>query len=137
MVLTSIHHIYGAAIYHTPWRLHVLMVSVPVIILTLTLHYVLIHKPFNKPAFVIYGVVVFIPSICMIGLFEGFYNHFVKDLMFYTGFSRETLTAMFPPPEYEMPNDFVFEFTGILQAVICVWLIVCFARLVREHLKRA
>jgi hypothetical protein len=36
-ILTTIHHVYGAVLYDTPWRLHILVMSIPVIILTLIL----------------------------------------------------------------------------------------------------
>ena len=28
LLLTTVHHVYGAVVYHTPWRLHVGFVSV-------------------------------------------------------------------------------------------------------------
>lgn len=48
MAITSIHHAYGAYIYHTPWRLHVLMLSIPVIVLTMLLHRRLQKKEDNR-----------------------------------------------------------------------------------------
>ncbi|MGO4838810.1 hypothetical protein AB4144_41840, partial [Rhizobiaceae sp. 2RAB30] len=32
LVVTSVHHAYGAVIYGTPWRLHILHIAVPVAI---------------------------------------------------------------------------------------------------------
>ena len=41
MIVTSIHHIYGAIVYDTPWRLHVLFVSIPVIFLSIMTRWML------------------------------------------------------------------------------------------------
>ncbi|MBT1699252.1 hypothetical protein KK083_20310 [Fulvivirgaceae bacterium PWU4] len=136
MVLTSIHHIYGAVIYSTPWRLHVIFLSAPVLVATIILEY-LLKKNDNKVLFWLYAFIVLIPSLSLIGLFEGIYNHILKDIMFYAGFSEETMLSMFPPPTYEMPNDFLFEFTGVLQGVACVLLTVTFFKLIRGRLKQA
>lgn len=130
MALTTIHHIYGAVIYSTPWRLHVIFLSAPVLVVTMILEY-LLKKYDNRFLFWLYSFVILVPSISLIGLFEGIYNHILKDIMFYSGFSEETMVAMFPPPAYEMPNDFLFEFTGVLQGIVCSLLIVVFYKFIR------
>jgi hypothetical protein len=61
-----------------------------------------------------------VPSFALIGMFEGVYNHLLKDVLFFSGIEMETLLALFPPPTYEMPNNFFFEFTGVLQAVLVI-----------------
>jgi hypothetical protein len=120
MVLTSIHHIYGAYIYHTPWRLHVLALSLPMLGISLLLRKLVLR---SKSAFWVYWVLVLSVSVCLIGLYEGVYNHFLKNLLYYTGMPKGTMLRMFPPPVYEMPNDFLFEATGILQAILALILI--------------
>ena len=131
MLLTSVHHVYGAIIYSTPWRLHVLFLSVPVIVVTALLSRIINTYNSFKSSFLFWinWIIILIMSIALIGIFEGIYNHFIKDLLFYTGIDRSTLLALFPPPKYEMPNDLFFEVTGVLQAVIVAVLIVCFTRL--------
>lgn len=131
MLLTSVHHIYGAIIYHTPWRLHAVFVSIPVIAVTALLTYFIKNKSNFKSRFLFWlnWIIILIVSIALIGIFEGIYNHFVKDLLFFAGTDRATLLSLFPPPKYEMPNDLFFEITGVLQAVIAVILIVHFTRL--------
>jgi hypothetical protein len=132
MVLTTIHHIYGAVIYSTPWMLHVIFLSAPVLVVTIILEY-LLKKYDNRFLFWLYSFVILVPSISFIGLFEGIYNHILKDIMFYSGFSEETMLAMFPPPAYEMPNDFLFEFTGVLQGIVCSVLMVVFYKFIRAR----
>lgn len=128
MITTSVHHIYGAIIYNTPWRLHVLMLSLPVILATVLLG----RMTDRKFLFWIYWLIIFICSFALIGLFEGVYNHFAKDLLYFLGLNRDTFQVLFPPPTYEMPNDFLFELTGVAQAVLAVPLGVWLWRGVRR-----
>jgi len=136
MVLTSIHHAYGAIIYNTPWRLHVLMISVPVIIFTVIFYYRFLKKGIRTRSvfFGVYLVLTLVASVALIGLFEGVYNHLLKNALFYTGASQQTLAYLFPPPAYEMPNDFWFELTGVLQGIVAIPLTVSFIRLIRDLL---
>lgn len=131
MLMTSVHHVYGAYIYHTPWRMHVLLISIPVIIITWLLYQALKRGKGHRAVFWLYWIVTLIPSLGMIGLFEGVYNHVLKNILYFTGGTRATLDNLFQPGIYELPNDFLFEFTGILQGVIVVPLIGQFIRLTR------
>ena len=134
MAMTSVHHVYGAYIYHTPWRMHVLLISIPVIIITWILYQVIKRGGGYRAIFWLYWMVTLIPSLGMIGLFEGIYNHVLKNILYFTGSSHATLDNLFQPGIYEMPNDFLFEFTGILQGVIVAPLIGQFIRLTRSVL---
>jgi hypothetical protein len=55
-------------------------------------------------------------SIIGIGLYEGGYNHVVKNILYFGGVSTETLDEIYPSV-YELPNDFLFELTGIAQFI--------------------
>lgn len=129
MLLTSVHHIYGAWVYNTPWRLHILVLSIPTLLLTWLLDRLLRKGTVNILAFAFYWVITLVASISLIGLYEGVYNHAFKNVVFFAGVKRETLLQLFPPPEYELPNDFWFELSGILQGVLAVLLMVPFAKL--------
>jgi hypothetical protein len=41
----------------------------------------------------------------------------LKDALFLAGAPRTLLLQMFPPPTYELPNDAVFELSGVLQVL--------------------
>jgi len=129
MALTSIHHVYGAIIYHTQWRLHVLLVSIPVIAVTILLSRALQRGASAAFIFRTFFVVTLAPSFGFIGLYEGIYNHILKNILFFGEADTDMLMMLFPLPMYEMPNDAVFEITGILQGVIAVPLAVHLARL--------
>ncbi|SFF08241.1 hypothetical protein SAMN05518672_115116 [Chitinophaga sp. CF118] len=134
MSLTSLHHVYGAIIYHTQWRLHVLLLSIPVIVITLYINRLLNPKvnTSNNYLFWIYRAITLLVSIILIGLFEGIYNHIVKNILFFGGASKSGMSKLFPPGMYEMPDDAFFEITGVMQGVIGIVLIVYFIRLTRE-----
>lgn len=124
-IVTTIHHVYGALIYHTPWRLHILMLSIPVIVLTLILRRRLTRSDADNKCFMFWAFyfITLIPSTGFIGVFEGIYNHLFKNIMFFGAASERLLRTLFPAPTYEMPNDFLFEFTGVLQGLIAIILI--------------
>ena len=116
--ITSIHHIYGAIHYQTPWRLHTLHINIPLLILLgILLLYSYKQLPGARKVGNFAILLVVITWLGWVGAFEGFYNHFIKDLLYYGGLSNSLLLTLFPSPTYEMPNDFIFEVTGLLQLV--------------------
>ena len=135
MVLTSIHHMYGASIYDTPWRLHVLFISIPVMGLTFFLNWLLVrdHSKSRQFVFRVFTLLTLVPSMGMIGIVEGLYNHALKNILFFGGAQTATLEFMFPAPTYEMPNDLIFEVTGILQGLFVVPLIACLSKTIRSY----
>jgi hypothetical protein len=129
LLLTSIHHVYGAVIYHTPWRYHAVLVSVAAALLmagALALARARYGTRIGRIALWAFALVTLVVPILAIGAFEGVYNHLVKNALFFAGASERLMATMFPPPRYEMPNDFWFELTGVLQilpAVTAAWLL--------------
>ncbi len=74
--------------------------------------------------------IIIIPIIG-IGLFEGGYNHLIKNALNFSGASMTLMHRLFPPPTYEMPNDVFFEVTGVLQLVAVLPVIYYTYRLFR------
>lgn len=120
LVLTSIHHAYGAYIYDTPWRFNILYFSIPIIILNIIVQQQISTKKISKYLFWISNLLF---TVCQIGLFEGIYSHLLKNLLFFAGTHQALLNQLFPPDTYFMPNNLFFEITGILQAFIAIPLI--------------
>jgi hypothetical protein len=129
LLLTSVHHAYGAYAYHTPWRLHVVFVSAlaaaamigPLVVTQRTA-----DETVREIAFSVFTAVVLVVPVALIGLFEGAYNHALKNALYFAGASSTLMNRLFPPPTYELPNDLFFEATGVLQAVlgsITAWLL--------------
>jgi hypothetical protein len=125
-LLTSLHHIYGALIYQTPERYHILFLSIPGIVFNIYIR--LKENSSAKTLKLIHAVVTFLVPITLIGLFEGLYNHGLKNALYFLGTPTQTMLRLFPPPVYVMPNDFIFEFTGVLQAVLALPLLYTFVR---------
>lgn len=118
-LVSGSHHWYGALVYDTPWRLVVSLWIPAFVVLILSLLY--LHW---KYADILIGkiavwAVLFGGTFFQAGftLFECVYSHVLKGALFYGGASRSTLERLFPPPTYHLPDNTLFEFTGVLQLV--------------------
>jgi len=113
-IITSIHHLYGASAYNTPWRKDVGTNGGIILAACLLLQY--LYKRYEKRFFLIlYMAISFLVFGLGIGLFEGLYNHILKNILFFSGMSPTTWRRFFPAPAYEVPDNIFFETTGILQ----------------------
>ena len=72
----------------------------------------------QKWAYWIFFILSFFFFFGALGLYEGLYNHVLKNILYYGELPESILLQLYPPPRYEMPNDFIFEVTGILTFVI-------------------
>jgi hypothetical protein len=118
LLLTTVHHLYGAYVYGTPWRAHVAFVSIVAAAALVGSYLVLRERPASlsgEIALAVLAVVAFALPVAGIGVFEGGYNHVLKNALYFGGASLETVRRLFPPPAYELPDDVFFEVTGILQ----------------------
>jgi hypothetical protein len=120
LLLTSVHHAHGAFIYRTPWRLHMVGVAAVTAAVLLGTLAVLRARRGGWGAFALFALTTLAVPVGMIGVFEGFYNHVLKNIFYFGGASGALLQQLFPPPTYELPNDFFFELTGVLQVVPAV-----------------
>jgi hypothetical protein len=116
-VLTALHHAYGAWIYKTPWRFHVVYHGL--IILLIAGAFLLVYEWRKKKVFfVLYLAIAGLFFGGLIGLYEGLYNHLLKNILFFSGLSPASMRWFYPASMYELPNNWLFETTGILQAFI-------------------
>lgn len=124
MILTIIHHGYGALIYEEPFRLHVAFIAIPVILILIITNRIY-QKNHSSISGIISRRILIIVSLLvptgLIGMFEGGYNHLVKNILFFGGMAPSQLIQLFPPPKYEMPNNFLFEVTGTLQFFLGIY----------------
>lgn len=115
LLLTSIHHAWGAAIYDTPWRLHIVFISVPVAIVIAAMLYISSNgRAWNALARWAAILVILVFPIAMIGFWEGGFNHLVKNIVFFVH-GEAAARSLFPSADFEMPNDLIFEVTGVMQ----------------------
>jgi len=119
VLFTSIHHLYGGAIYDTSWRIIMpLFFFLPMLALTLFLQTVSAGKK-SILLLLTYTVLTVAGWVIMIGAVEGGYNHVVKNILFFSGASEDLMHTFFPPEFggtklFEIPNDFIFEISGML-----------------------
>lgn len=136
MALTVVHHLYGAWRYATPWRHHVALIVLPIFAVFFVLYAVerlrrqTREGEIARRAFCIVSAVV---AVCWIGLFEGAYGHLVKNVVYAAGVSEATFARYFPPPAYEVPDDLLFEGTGIAQVVLGLLAGYCLLRYWRDR----
>lgn len=126
MVLTILHHLYGAMIYDAPFRLHVVYFAVPVILLLWLTHW--LYRRYGataggKAALIAFLLITIVVPVALIGLYEGGYNHVVKNVAYFGGASMQTMKRLYPSDLYEMPDDFIFESSGVLQFAAAIYAI--------------
>lgn len=147
IALTGLHHAYGAVIYDTPWRLHILEVGIPVGLIVagaLLVAYWRRGSVLGRVALYAGLAAIAIFPVALIGLYEGGFNHVVKNAVF-LGFGVDGVAAMsavghnpavaaiiqlaLGPDAYaemmetslfEPPGDVFFEATGVAQAAVAV-----------------
>jgi hypothetical protein len=118
--LTAVHHVYGGLVYDTPWRIHGLVAAKPIALALCALYAIHRRRPSERAGRAAgfgLALVALVFPVALTGAFEGFYNHTVKNVLYFAGVSRPVLLRMFPPPTYELPNDAIFEISGVLQVV--------------------
>jgi len=121
-LLTITHHLYGEFIlYQDGVRLHAVMVAPMLLLLTfapLRLH----PGPVGWRLFTVWTLLIWVIGL---GLFEGFWNHVVVDLLAIFDLG-DTFSFAFIR---SIPGDFLFELTGITQFAFAVGIVVCISRL--------
>jgi len=118
-IVTTFHHLYGAKIYNTPWRKDV-GTNGGLILLICFIFLYLFNRYKKKVFLTLYTAVSFIVFELGIGLFEGLYNHVLKNILFFSGMPLVTWRKLFPAPAYEIPDNWLFESTGILQFFVAL-----------------
>lgn len=129
---TSIHHVYGAIIYHTPWRYDAVVISagmVAVMLAAWQLSRALGGTTVGRVAWWTFWGVNATVFVFLIGVFEGLYNHALKDLLYFGGAPLSVMRALFPAPRYELANDWFFELTGVFQVIVSAISAIQLARL--------
>jgi hypothetical protein len=120
LVLTMVHHAYGAFAFGAPWRLHVAIVVVPVAAAIASARYLYRRNQHGRLGAValwtMLGLTIVVP-VAAFGGFEGVYNHVMKNAFYLANASPQLLSALFPAPTYEPPGDVFFEITGVLHVV--------------------
>ena len=118
LILTSVHHLYGARRFDTPWRAHVAHIALwAAVIIGLCWLVALRHPDEQRGRVAMIMFVVLAMAICAmwLGLYEGGYNHALKNLAVAVHLPASVFERLFPPAIYEPPGDWIFELSGVLQ----------------------
>lgn len=116
LAVTAIHHVYGAYIYNTPWRVHAAVVAGLATALIAASGQFL-RRQLSVAASGVFIAVTFLVPFLGFGVFEGIYNHALKVALYCAHVSPTLMVRLFPPPTYELPSNAFFEITGVLQAL--------------------
>ena len=138
--LTIIHHAYGAFRYGTPWRMHaaaVAALAVAMLLVALGVSRARADSRTGRVAWWAFWSIDAVIFVLFVGIFEGAYNHVLKNVLFFAGTPFALMRQLFPPPMYEMPNDWFFEVTGVLQVVPAALTAYYLAPLLRLRPRRA
>src|SRR3569833_2664445 len=107
-LLTSFHHYYGAIVYNTPWRKDVVTNGGAVMLIAILC--LLLYRYLNKKAYlIIYLLLTFLVFSLGIGIFEGAYNHLLKDLLYFSGMKPSAWRMLYPAPTYEIPDNIILS----------------------------
>ncbi|GII78060.1 hypothetical protein Sru01_30420 [Sphaerisporangium rufum] len=123
---TTVHHLYGAEIYHTPGRHHaVILAGALLAVITVGLELARFGDGgVARAGRWVYHLGALGGFVLAFGAFEGLYTHVIRPL----------LDGGYPPGE---PFDPLFQATGVLHIVPAAVLAVILARLLRKHGKAA
>jgi hypothetical protein len=120
LLLTSIHHVYGAIRYETPERYHAVVIAGAALALMVIFQAArrrIGSRLARRSAWWAGLSVNAVVAVLLFGAIEGFYNHVIKVAFHFGGMSEERLRWLYRDPLYELPNDVIFEVTGVLQVV--------------------
>ena len=127
-LISSGHHVYGAFVYETPWRL-VVSLWIPAFVLLVLSMLLLLRRYPNRTVGTVAAWIVLLGGVIFqagFTLFECVYSHVLKNILFFGGASQDVLEWLFPAPAYHLPDNLLFELTGIAQlagfwAALCAW----------------
>ncbi len=120
---TFVHHVYGGIKYYTPKvnRLKIAGLIVATYLVTLLLQKASLHADWLVGWYKGFILVWWVGGL---GLFEGGYNHLLKVTLWLLRLKPAKLQKLFPPDEYVLPNDFIFEASGIVTFLIAVLILI-------------
>jgi hypothetical protein len=115
--LTIGHFAHGAHVYEDPSRYHVVAPALIALAASLIAAAFYARRP-SRAALVAVVVVAGLPFVALFGVYHGGFNHVAKLLVFAAGASPERLEELFDSPDFALPNDVVFEATGVLTFIV-------------------
>jgi len=139
LVVTTVHHVYGAELYQTPERYHAVVIAAAALMLMVVGVEARRRWPdcwAGRLGWWLFWTVAAVIPVLLFGLVEGLYNHVIKVSLWALGLPEASLRRLFPEPAFELPNDFLFEVTGVLHVVPAFLAGYHLARMLRDRVAR-
>jgi hypothetical protein len=122
LILTVFHHFYAAAIFDTPWRRHVAIIVMPVLLVMIVLYVLYQWRPMTllgKTSLWLFMLVAVLVPIAWLGFYHGGYTHLVKLILVFVGVPQATFERLCPV--CEVPGDLVYEVTGVMEFLFALF----------------
>ena len=129
-VLTIAHFSYGAHRYDDPSRYHVVVPAIVAFALMGAATAFAFFRP-NRLTRWLLCAVASIPFVGMFGLYHGLVLHGAKLLWFAAGASPARLLELFDSPDFAVPNDLLFELSGLSTFFVALAVVWSLVRLMR------
>lgn len=116
IALTTLHHVYGALVYETPYRMHIALIALPfglAIAGGLLVAWLARGTRLGSIALMLGTLLSLGFCVAAIGIYEGGYNHLVGNIAYFA-FGTEAMQVLYGNI-HQFPNDAIFEVTGIGQ----------------------
>ena len=111
------HFAYGAHIYDDPSRYHVVIPTIIAFIVTVGLAGLYTWRGWRIVLWAL-ALAIALPFVGVIGLYHGGFSHTLKLLCFYGGMSPDRVQSIFDSPDFAMPNDAIFEVSGVATLIV-------------------
>ncbi len=134
LIVTIVHHVYGAIHYGTPERYHAVVIAVVTLAVMLAgwgSHQRWEGRPAGTVGWWVLWVTIAAVPVFLFGVVEGLYNHLVKVALWSMGLPEETMRRFYPDSTYELPNNVLFEVTGVLHVIPAAAAALYLTRLIR------
>jgi hypothetical protein len=122
LILTVFHHFYAAAIFDTPWRRHVAIIVMPVLLVMIVLYVLYQWRPLTmlgKTSLWLFMLVAVLVPIAWLGFYHGGYTHLVKLILVFGGVPQATFERLCPV--CEVPGDLIYEVTGVMEFLFALF----------------
>jgi hypothetical protein len=135
-LLTICHFVYGAHLYDDPSREHVVLPALIFLAVAAALGGAWLFRP-HRLALWLFGAEVALVDIGLFGGLHGGFNHALKDIFFFSGMDGERLAQIFDSPDFAVPDNSLFESSGVAGLLLALAIGYLLVRLIRaEHRRR-
>jgi hypothetical protein len=106
------HFGYGAYLYDDPSRWHVVGPGLVFLVAVAGLASLYAARPGHVQRW-LFTAAVALPYLGMFGAYHGAFQHGLKLILYQVGVTPERLATIFDSPDFAVPNDLLFEVSGI------------------------